>query len=1019
MPIRHVKSTSYDCTGRVRTHDKVETVWLQRSTANMPWGFRMIGGSEFGLPLTIQRVTPGSVAAAALGSGDVIIKIGNVMATNLEHSEAQDLVRESGNVLQLTVKKPGGPVLTDSIPSSDSEYGNQLSIHVDGYNAIPKGFGVGIPLNNNFTNKSETTHYATTPRNFGSQRQPYQATQVEIQNSNPVQQRNVYNNSYNDEDMDNGGLHLPDYTIAYRKQELVHDSPGGPDNIRGYFNTSGSSSYNTKSLPRGAGGYRSNDLESVGGLREPETNELRTSNGSLSSLSSNASVDAKFSTGIPFTSGPHTPQQSVISPAPQPLHSIDNSTQPAYNSLPRPVSPQTFSGPLSQRQEKSPVPELASKEATLPAGNVSAQATYYQSASSGDDHSMTHTSGNDTYTPAPSLKLTHSTNSNNSFSVYKSTPQPYSAPKPYAPSQASVSSSFNQVPMPFTAATQFKPSSAFNTSHSVIRKVSLDNTAEESGVTVGPTNFTARPFKPVQSVSSSTYSNPAQIQPSNQYDNSHDDNRTTDFGASTQHAKSDILYTATPYTPSLGSVSPHSDLSDDSGMRDGVSNVSLASSTELSLPSPPLPPPPPSFFSPPPVAPPIWNPVPYKRPSYQPNEESEEQKIPDQLLSTVLSSAKSGTPKPFSYGIDLSELKKKIGPPTAPKPKGGQSSQQGQGEDPETQDQFQGYRKKSVGQIQSDFYINKESNPDPTFKAPKKPAGQVQSDYLPSRQTGVVDPAFKVPKKPVGQMQSDYLPSRQTGIKSDIGDADPTFKASKIPVGQVQSDYMPSQKTGTRGEIDESPININMGTNPRKQSKSFKVLQWMTETEQEELEEPSQKAKRNKDPERRHNADDDEMRFSGLNSNAEIPSKTFGILQRMSSNDDELAAIHNGKTMLNVGDSDEGNGGLEDPALRYKGRNIPSPSFRLLQTWAELDPDPATLTQAKREESTNEDFSDMVNNEEMADMRYTGGNIPSKVFKVLQKSLGDDPQEISLQQNNTEPGSVHSLSPDVAPISEF
>lgn len=51
------------------------------------------------------QVTPGSVAAAALGSGDVIIKIGNVMATNLEHSEAQDLVRESGNVLQLTVKK--------------------------------------------------------------------------------------------------------------------------------------------------------------------------------------------------------------------------------------------------------------------------------------------------------------------------------------------------------------------------------------------------------------------------------------------------------------------------------------------------------------------------------------------------------------------------------------------------------------------------------------------------------------------------------------------------------------------------------------------------------------------------------------------------------------------------------------------------------------------------------------------------------------------------------------------------
>lgn len=505
------------------------------------------------------------------------------------------------------IYRPGGPVLTDSIPSSDSEYGNQLSIQVDGYNAIPKGFGIGIPLNNNFSSKSETTHYATTPRNFGSQRQPYQATQVEIQNSNPAQQRNVYNSSYNDEDMDNGGFHLPDYTIAYKKQELVHDSPGGPDNIRGYFKTTGSSSYNTKSLPRGAGGYRSNDVDSVGGLREPKTNELSTSNGSLSSVSSNGPVDAKFSTGIPFTSGPHITQKSVISPAPQPLHSTDNSTQPAYNSLPRPVSPQT------------PVSELASKEPTLPPGNVSVPATFYQSGSSGDDQPITHISGNDTYTPAPSLKLTNNTNNNNSFSVYKSTPQPYSAPKPYAPSQASVSSSFNQVPMPFTATSQFKPSSAFNTSHSVIRKVSLDHTAEEGVVIAGPTNFTARPFKPVQPVSSSNYSNPTQIQPSNQFENSHDDNRTTDFGASTQHAKSEILYTATPYTPSLGSVSPHSDLSDDSGMRDGVSNLSLASSTELSLPSPPLPPPPPSFFPPPPVAPPIWNPVPYKRPSYQVN----------------------------------------------------------------------------------------------------------------------------------------------------------------------------------------------------------------------------------------------------------------------------------------------------------------------------------------------------------------------------------------------------------------
>ena len=39
-------------------------------------------------------------------------------------------------------------------------------------------------------------------------------------------------------------------------------------------------------------------------------------------------------------------------------------------------------------------------------------------------------------------------------------------------------------------------------------------------------------------------------------------------------------------------------------------------------------------------------------------EEENTQKIPDQLLSTMMKSAKGGGPKPFSYGIDLSELKK-------------------------------------------------------------------------------------------------------------------------------------------------------------------------------------------------------------------------------------------------------------------------------------------------------------------------------------------------------------------------
>lgn len=89
------------------------------------------------------------------------------------------------------------------------------------------------------------------------------------------------------------------------------------------------------------------------------------------------------------------------------------------------------------------------------------------------------------------------------------------------------------------------------------------------------------------------------------------------------------------------------------------------------------------------------------------------------------------------------------------------------------------------------------------------------------------------PKKPAGQVQSDYF------IKRDDKE-DTALRGPKKPVGQLQSDYYQSRQTGPRSEVDESPININMGTNPKKQSKSFKVLQWMTETEREEPEGKSQ-----------------------------------------------------------------------------------------------------------------------------------------------------------------------------------
>lgn len=35
----------------------METIWLQRPTGDIPWGFRLQGGLDCGAPLSVQRVS--------------------------------------------------------------------------------------------------------------------------------------------------------------------------------------------------------------------------------------------------------------------------------------------------------------------------------------------------------------------------------------------------------------------------------------------------------------------------------------------------------------------------------------------------------------------------------------------------------------------------------------------------------------------------------------------------------------------------------------------------------------------------------------------------------------------------------------------------------------------------------------------------------------------------------------------------------------------------------------------------
>uniref|UniRef100_A0A3P8SPW2 PDZ domain-containing protein n=1 Tax=Amphiprion percula TaxID=161767 RepID=A0A3P8SPW2_AMPPE len=76
-----------------------------------PWGFRLQGGKDFNMPLTISRITPGSKAAQGnLIQGDVIVAIDGVSTEGMTHLEAQNKIKMANYNLALTMTKSKRPV---------------------------------------------------------------------------------------------------------------------------------------------------------------------------------------------------------------------------------------------------------------------------------------------------------------------------------------------------------------------------------------------------------------------------------------------------------------------------------------------------------------------------------------------------------------------------------------------------------------------------------------------------------------------------------------------------------------------------------------------------------------------------------------------------------------------------------------------------------------------------------------------------------------------------------------------
>ncbi|XP_041426302.1 LIM domain binding 3 S homeolog isoform X13 [Xenopus laevis] len=141
-----------------------------------PWGFRLQGGKDFNMPLTISRVTPGSKAAqSSINQGDVVVAIDGVNTDGMTHLEAQNKIKSASYNLSLTLqksKRPGPvptatPRIDSPLPVIPHQKDHALEINgsrtaystVSSKSAVPRG---GFITTNGtmagYVSKQETNH---------------------------------------------------------------------------------------------------------------------------------------------------------------------------------------------------------------------------------------------------------------------------------------------------------------------------------------------------------------------------------------------------------------------------------------------------------------------------------------------------------------------------------------------------------------------------------------------------------------------------------------------------------------------------------------------------------------------------------------------------------------------------------------------------------------------------------------------------------------------------------------------
>uniref|UniRef100_A0A8C0YBV4 LIM domain binding 3a n=1 Tax=Cyprinus carpio carpio TaxID=630221 RepID=A0A8C0YBV4_CYPCA len=161
-----------------------------------PWGFRLQGGKDFNMPLTISRITPGSKAASSnLIQGDIIVAIDGVTTEGMTHLEAQNKIKSANFNLALTMQRSKRPI---PIPMTTPRIDSPMSViphQKDQPVQMNGALSVSAETNSSYSSKHTNQSYSTVVSSSGEASLPAQRHLAAPRDKSSSGQKNQQYNS--------------------------------------------------------------------------------------------------------------------------------------------------------------------------------------------------------------------------------------------------------------------------------------------------------------------------------------------------------------------------------------------------------------------------------------------------------------------------------------------------------------------------------------------------------------------------------------------------------------------------------------------------------------------------------------------------------------------------------------------------------------------------------------------------------------------------------------------------------